>query len=474
MKESKTAGPAWLLRARKAWSADASRPSDEKNAVYWIGKFLKYLERRNGGSLPGEVPSFGVVGSFCRFIEEKWECEEWQVQQARRALVWFGEAAGFPGSAPRDLGGSVERRAGVKSVAPVLPHPKALDSRLAGRFFKWKDMVVSECRQRNLAIRTERTYEQWCARFSKWWEEVADAEAPPPKVGELASVMETAVVGFLDYLAVDKERSVATQKQALNGVSFLVTKVLGLEALDFSGFVRGKTKRNLPVVLSVDEMSRLLKTMTGETRLAAELLYGSGLRLMECARLRLKDLDFDYGTIQVRDGKGGKDRVVPLPKSLIPELKRQVEFVKIQHAKDLSDGYGDVYLPPSLEKKWPRGGKSLIWQYLFPSKTVQSDPRTGKRRRHHIADRKLRTAIKKASEKAGILKRVTPHTLRHSFATHLLERHYDIRTVQELMGHASVETTMIYTHVMNRPGLHVVSPMDELDLEGERDTGAAF
>ena len=496
---------------------------------------MVYLERRNKGALPERTPSMGVVASFCRFIEEKWEVEDWQLEQARAALDWFGIAAGFEseeadppalklrgagppalklrraggpepeggpacaeasegrpayaeasegrpayaeasegreGAGP-DLGGTVERKPGVRAEVPELPQPWLLDSRLSGPFSKWAELVVAGCRRQGHSIRTEKTYEQWCRRFSDWWKEFAREDVGAPQVGGLAEVVESAVVGFMDYLAVDKCAAAATQKQALNAVSFLVTRTLGLEALDFSGFVRGRAKKNLPVVLSVDEVQRLLLQMEGETRLAAELLYGGGLRLMEGVRLRLKDLDFEYGTILVRDGKGAKDRVVPLAKSVMPALKRQVEFVRAQHAMDLKEGFGDAYLPPNLEKKWPMAGKDVIWQYLFPSKRVQVDPRSGKQRRHHMMDRTLRDAVKQASRGAGILKRVTPHTLRHSFATHLLEKRYDIRTVQELMGHASVETTMIYTHVMNRPGLHVVSPMDDLALErGKAGDGA--
>lgn len=445
--------------------------------------------------MPEKTPSMGAVKSFCRFIEDKWEVEEWKVEQASEALGWFanvarfGEGGGNAESkgasacpAPRaaglsgpDLGGTVERERGICAEVPALPRPWLLDDRLAGRFSKWGELVVAECRKRGHSIRTEKTYEQWCRRFSEWWKGVADESTAAPELGGLGEVVESAVVGFMDYLAVDKCSSASTQRQALNAVSFLVTKTLGLEALDFSDFVRGKRRKNLPVVLSVDEVQRLLLQMEGESRLAAELLYGGGLRLMECVRLRLKDLDFEYGTILVRDGKGAKDRVVPLAKSVVPALKRQVEFVRSQHAADLKAGFGDVYLPPNLAKKWPKAGKDVIWQYLFPSRRMQVDPRSEAERRHHMTDRKLRDAVKKASRDAGILKRVTPHTLRHSFATHLLEKHYDIRTVQELMGHASVETTMIYTHVMNRPGLHVVSPMDDLALDsGERVAGAAF
>lgn len=499
MEKSTADVPEWMKRARIAWNSKESPPPSRQWTAYWIKKFVVYLERRNKGALPRVPPSAGVVDSFCRFIEEKWEVEDWKVDQARESLTWFGAVAGFRKSGRKgsdwargdsgkserpqgkeagkepDLGGTVERKPGVAASVPELPRPWLLDRRLAGRFSQWRDLVVAECRKRGHSIRTEKTYEQWCKRFSDWWSEVAREDAAAPEVGGLAGVVESAVVGFMDCLAVDKCASANTQRQALNAVSFLVTKTLGLEALDFSDFVRGKRRKNLPVVLSVDEVQRLLVQMKGETRLAAELLYGGGLRLMEGVRLRLKDLDFEYGTILVRDGKGSKDRVVPLGKSLVPTLKRQVEFVRAQHAKDLKEGFGDVYLPPNLAKKWPKAGKDVIWQYLFPSKRMQSDPRSDAERRHHMTDRRLRDAVKKASREAGIMKRVTPHTLRHSFATHLLEKHYDIRTVQELMGHASVETTMIYTHVMNRPGLHVVSPVDDLVLgSGELDTGAAF
>ncbi len=479
--------PDWLARARSNWKSKEAPLPDAKWSAHWIKKFLGYLEVRNDGKLPERCPSWSVVSSFLRFMVEKWECDDWKVEQAWTALDWLGKVAGFSGSrggAARpggsraqgvDLGGTVERGDGVSAVAPDLPFPWLLDGRLAGRFSNWGEMVVAECRRQGHSIRTEKTYLQWCLRFSDWWKDVAKKEVSLPAVGELGIVVENAVVGFMDFLAVDKCSAAATQRQALNAVSFLVSRTLGLEALDFSGFVRGKAKKNLPVVLTVDEVQRLLMQMEGETRLAAELLYGGGLRLMEGVRLRLKDLDFEYGTILVRDGKGAKDRVVPLAKSVMPALKRQVEFVRTQHANDLKNGFGDTYLPPNLVKKWPKAGKDVIWQYLFPSKRIQNDPRSGVDRRHHLTDRTLRDAVKKAARGAGIMKRVTPHTLRHSFATHLLEKHYDIRTVQELMGHASVETTMIYTHVMNRPGLHVVSPMDDLSLgEWKADSGAAF
>ncbi|MBC2607430.1 integron integrase [Pelagicoccus albus] len=470
MAESSVKEPEWLLRGRSEWKKSKFRGRDGSSFAYWIKKFLVYVERRNHGRLPSRVPRVGIINTFARFIEREWECSEDQIEEARRSLEWMAEACGFEG-----VKDGVDTRSQVEYVKPDLPYPWKLNDRLKARFSAWPDLVIGECRKRGLALRTERTYEQWTRRFSKWWEECACDSVDVPELGELAPAMEKAVVGFMDFLAVERCSAAATQRQALNSVAFLVTKALGLETLDFSGFVRGRSKRNLPVVLSISEVERLLGAMSGDCRLAAEVMYGGGLRLMEVLRLRLKDLDFEYGTILIRDGKGAKDRVVPLATSLNVALKRQIEFVKARHARDLEDGFGSVYMPPGLERKWPKAGKDVAWQYLFPSVKIQTDPVSSKRRRHHLSDRKLRDSVKKAARDVGILKRVTPHTLRHSFATHLLEKHYDIRTVQELLGHASVETTMIYTHVMNRPGLHVRSPMDELNLGGDsRDGDAAF
>ena len=267
MKESAPASPRWIARARGAWNSVESPPPSRKWTAHWVKKFVVYLERRNKGALPERTPSMGVVASFCRFIEEKWEVEDWQLEQARESLEWFAEAAGFgsgsaaeascgtwrkagagseglggerlasegreDGEAGPDLGGSAERKPGVRAEVPVLPQPWLLDSRLAGRFSKWGDLVVDRCRRQGHSIRTEKTYEQWCRRFSDWWTGAARENVGAPQVGGLAEVVESAVVGFMDYLAVEKCAAAATQRQALNAVSFLVTRTLGLEALDF-------------------------------------------------------------------------------------------------------------------------------------------------------------------------------------------------------------------------------------------------
>lgn len=248
--------------------------------------------------------------------------------------------------------------------------------------------------------------------------------------------------------------------QALSAVLFLYREVLHKE-LDTISLVGAKRPERLPTVLTHEEVVGILSQMKGTYKLMAQLLYGSGLRLMECVRLRVKDLDFQYKTVTVRDGKGEKDRITPMPDSLIVSLQRQVERVHLLHEEDLSAGFGHVYLPNALEKKYPNAAAELAWQYLFPAPKCSLDPRSpGVMRRHHIDASGLQRSVKEASQKAGIHKRVTCHTFRHSFATHLLQGGYDIRTVQELLGHKDVRTTMIYTHVLQSGGLAVKSPLD--------------
>jgi integron integrase len=303
-------------------------------------------------------------------------------------------------------------------------------------------------RLQHYAYCTEQTYLDWARRYILFHDKRHPDQMSAPEIQ-----------AFLLHLACERNVSASTQNQALSAILFLYRQVLHKE-IEPILLSSAKRPERLPTVLSREETLRVLNQMNGLFKLMAQILYGSGLRLMECARLRVKDIDFQYKTITVRDGKGEKDRVTPLPDSLIPTLQRQIEQVRLSHEEDLAAGFGEIYLPGALETKYPNANRELIWQYLFPAAKRSIDPRSGRERRHHIDETGLQRAVKEASRKAGIQKRVTCHTFRHSFATHLLQNGYDIRTVQELLGHKDVRTTMIYTHVLQRGGLAVKSPLD--------------
>jgi len=266
---------------------------------------------------------------------------------------------------------------------------------------------------------------------------------------------------FLTHLAVDQHVAASTQNQALCAIIFLYKHVLKIDVEELDIYWAHKPKR-LPTVLSQDEAKKVLEQLNGANKIMAALLYGSGLRLSECLQLRVQDIDFEQKQIIVRSGKGNKDRGTILPEKLIPELKQQILRVRKLHEQDVKNGYDSVYLPYALEKKYPNAGKELGWRFLFPAPNISTDPVTGIRRRHHIYETVLQKAVKIAVRKAGITKHASCHTLRHSFATHLLEAGYDIRTIQTLMGHKSLETTMIYTHVIKKGGMGVKSPMDNI------------
>ena len=318
---------------------------------------------------------------------------------------------------------------------------------------KLLDQLRDVLRLKHYSYRTEEAYVDWARRFILFHNKRHPAEMGAPEIR-----------AFLLHLVNERHVAASTQNQALSAILFLYREVLKKEVEPILPS-RAKRPERLPTVLSRDEVRRLLEQLTGTRKLMAQLLYGSGLRLMECVRLRIKDLDFEYRTITVRDGKGAKDRVVPLPDTVIPALHRQVERVRLLHEEDLAEGAGEVHLPYALAEKYPGASRELAWQYLFPASRRSYDPRKPVREgpptyRHHIDPSGLQRAIRRAAPKAGIEKRVTAHTLRHSFATHLLEAGYDIRTVQELLGHKDVRTTMIYTHVLQRGGLAVKSPLD--------------
>lgn len=270
------------------------------------------------------------------------------------------------------------------------------------------------------------------------------------------------VESFLSHLAVARNVSASTQNQAKSALLFLYKEVLGIELPWLDNVTQAKAPKRLPVVLTKSEVNAVLTRLDGTMWLIASLLYGSGLRVMECLRLRVKDVDLAKREILVREGKGFKDRVTMLPLSLVEPLKQHLLKVRALHAEDLRTGHGEVFMPMALDKKYPTGGKDWAWQYIFPSIKLSVDPRSGVVRRHHADEKTVQRAVKKAASLADITKLATPHTFRHSFATHLLEGGYDIRTVQELLGHSDVATTMIYTHVLNKGGRGVSSPLDVL------------
>jgi len=314
---------------------------------------------------------------------------------------------------------------------------------------KLLDQVRDAIRRKHYSIRTEQAYVSWIRRFILFHNKRHPRDMGAPEIE-----------AFLTHLAVERRVAASTQNQALSAILFLYREVLGIE-LDLPlRSVRAKRPQRLPTVLTHEEALRVITCLSGTHQLMAKLLYGSGLRLMECVRLRVKDLDFDQHVITVRDGKGAKDRITVLPDTLITPLQEHLQRVQLIHQQDLADGYGSVYLPYALDRKYPNASKEWIWQYVFPSDRLSTDPRTGIVRRHHIDPSTLQKAVRKAARLAGIAKHVTCHTFRHSFATRLLENGYDIRTVQELLGHKDVKTTMIYTHVLNRGGIAVRSPLD--------------
>jgi integron integrase len=314
---------------------------------------------------------------------------------------------------------------------------------------KLLDQVRDVIHRKHYSIRTEQAYIDWIKRFI-----IYHGKRHP---GEMA---EEEVAEFLTHLARDLNVAASTQNQALSALLFLYKEVLKHEIGWLEKVERAKKPPKLPVVLSRAEVKQIFGHLHSVPKLMAGLLYGSGLRLMECVRLRIKDIDFELAQITVRDAKGGKDRITMLPQNMSEPLRRHLLRVKAQHEQDLEDGFGSVHLPFALARKSPKAAREWPWQYAFPSSRLSIDPRNGEKRRHHIAEGLLQSALKRAVDAAGIVKRANCHSLRHSFATHLLTKGYDIRTVQELLGHKDVSTTMIYTHVLNRPGIGVKSPLD--------------
>jgi integron integrase len=319
--------------------------------------------------------------------------------------------------------------------------------------------MIAAVRRKGLLWRTEQTYRGWAARFADF----LSPRSPYAGTGE-------DVARFLSALAVEKRASGSTQKQALNAVVFLMQEALRRDLGTFD-FQRARARQKIPVVLTIEECQRLIAQLSGTNRLMAELMYGAGLRLMELLRLRVHHVDLERGQLHVYAGKGNKGRLTVLPDSLREKLREHIDRLKVLFDSDRRAGLPGVWLPEGLDRKYAKAGVTWNWQWLFPSRELLRDPVSGACRRHHVLEGTFQNAVRTAGEAARILKRVTPHVLRHSFATHLLESGTDIRTVQELLGHQSVETTQIYTHVMQKPGVGVRSPLDNW---GVREDAASY
>ena len=359
------------------------------------------------------------------------------VRRSRGGIEMFEVSWGSsPPPAVRGLGGWVREGSPV-ATAGTASAPRLLDR------------LREAIRVRHYSRRTEKAYVGWVRRFVLFHD-----KRHPQEMGKAE------VSAFLSHLANEGRVSASTQNQALSALLFLYAQVLNQDIGWLDELVRAKRCARVPVVLTREEVRAVLAQLEGTMHLMASLLYGAGLRLLECCRLRVKDVDLERGEIVVRDGKGARDRVTMLPVRLVPALAAQLERVRAQQARDLADGTGSVELPLALERKYPRAPYEIGWQWVFPATRFYMDPASGRRRRHHLHESVLQRAMRGAVQGARISKPASCHTLRHSFATHLLENGYDIRTIQELLGHRDVSTTMIYTHVLNRGGRGVRSPLD--------------
>jgi integron integrase len=429
-----------------------------QNARRWyvrrVEDFLKDIKPHSLRGLEA-----GQITDYLRRLSSRGRFSGWQFRQAVDAIqLLLVDLASAPGAMQVDWDYWKEAADSLPADHPSLAKespPAATVARQRARLpitaqhQPLLELLARTLRARHYSIRTEQSYVDWCARFLGFCGDKPQEVLTPQDVQR-----------FLSHLAVERSVGAKTQHVALNALLFFFREVLE-RPLPELGFNRAQRPQRLPVVLTRAEVNRLLAEMTGALGLMAKLMYGTGMRLMECARLRVADVDFGRQCLMVRNGKGGKDRLVPLPLRLQDELRAHLQAVKKLHDGDLGAGVGSVQLPDALARKYPNAAKEWIWQFVFPGSRISLDPRSGQARRHHLHETALQRAIKAAAAAAKLEKRVNCHALRHSFATHLLEAGYDIRTVQELLGHADVSTTMIYTHVLNRPGiLPVRSPVD--------------
>lgn len=400
-----------------------------------------------------------LIRRWIEDLDRNGDFELWQLHQALKAVEILmdegGDSAGSPSIDWNELGSLCEElgsehvtlartQSAVEAVEKSLSKADCrLDAEAAAALRKLREVI----RQRNMAIRTEQSYADWTERYL-----VYNKGHLPPCPQQVPT--------FLNYLALERNVAAATQAQALNALIFLYREVLEMDIGVLAGFKRARASRKLPVVLTRTEKDLLFSVMTGTSGLMARLMYGTGMRLMECVRLRVQNVDVGNNLIHVHEGKGGKSRVVPLPQAYKDELVAHLKGRKIQHEQDVAAGFGEVFVSDGLLRRFGGSLKDWSWQYVFAASRISTDPRSGRMMRHHVSENLVQKAVKTASRKVEIPKNVSCHVLRHSFATHLLQAGSDIRTVQELLGHADVSTTMIYTHVINRPGVSVVSPAD--------------
>ena len=428
---------------------------------FWLGFHMERFV--NHARKHGELLELPVAAEAYLTFFKQTHPSDWQLAQLKQALLFFArgterwrwmrstgnELPGGPLAGPK--GWMLRYRIKASGVNDVLVSAVGEVSSAGppAEIEVWLEGVKRAIRLNHYSIRTEQAYLEMVRRFLLF--------TGPVTAEELGEVQ---VKRFLEHLAVGRRVAASTQNQAFSAVLFFFKRVLEKELGNLGDTARAKRGRRLPEVLSKDEVRRFLAMSEGTTGLMLRLLYGAGVRLMECIRLRVKEVDFERGVLIVRGGKGNKDRSVMLPETLRAPLKQHFERLKLLWEQDRAANLAGVWLPGALDEKYPNAGKEWGWQWVFPAKGISVDPRSGLSRRHHLSDNALHKAVKVAAERAGIAKSVSAHTLRHSFATHLLENGTDIRTVQDLLGHASVETTQIYTHVMNIPGLGVKSPLD--------------
>ena len=401
-------------------------PKDKvKYYIGWLNKFMAYYN----GSL--DNVSLNDLKDFGDDLDHR-GYEEWQVKQAQEAVLLYIEK--FLKESIAYTEDKTEKKH-IGDYQPVETWEQA------------KDIFISRMRLRHYAYNTEKTYREWIRRFIQYTGQNSPLNV---KTGH--------VKRFLTYLAVERKVSSSTQNQAFNALLFLYREVLGQEFGDFRNTIRARKNSKIPVVLTKEEIKKIFAYIPEKSKLPLKLIYASGIRVTECVRLRVKDLDFGNHVLVVRSGKGDKDRVSLLPDFLHAPIKQHLEKVKKYHEDDLAKGLGAVFLPEALERKYPKANREWAWQYAFPSANLSVDPRSAVVRRHHIGQQVLQRAMRGAVKKANIVKAASVHTLRHSFATHLLQTGYDIRTVQDLLGHKDISTTMIYTHVLKHGPLGVKSP----------------